>query len=567
MASDIIGRAKVIVEGVVDTTSAAKSGKSLGTILKKSALVGSLALSGLAVGGVKAALAFEEAEAVSKKLNNTLKNMGKVKAAPTVSKLADELSRLTGVDDEVIRGGQTILATFSEIAASAGETGGAFERATKASVDLAATGFGNVESASVMLGKALQDPVKGVSALGEAGVTFSEIQKKQIENFVKTGEVAKAQNVILGEVEKQVEGNAAAAAKQSERLKVATGELEESFGKLITTATDGKVKNLPDAIFALADAVDEFAESDGLEKFSKFMADLGKSEFVETNVEIQTSNLKTLGDAFAYLTDEGVRHQAWIKENQRFTEEGDVFGTYKFEDLQADFREGWAGLKTTWSAETETFGEFIEQKKEDTKTQFKNYGDAFDTIGQEFQASWGEFKKDTRKKFDGFVADVKAVPGKIKAQASEWRSASATLIREFIAGLGSSVVDAGVDLAESFRSSINRGLRLPRSITLGGKLGVPEVNFTIPALASGTRTFGGGMARVGERGPETVYLPQGSSVANNSDTRRRDARGGDGGNTFNFYDYGPRNDSGKKREIDFVRTYGARYGTGRLATG
>ncbi len=72
----------------------------------------------------------------------------------------------------------------------------------QATVDLQTT-FGTLESASVQLGKALNDPIKGVTALNKSGVTFSDQQKDMIKNFVKTNEVAKAQDIILSEIEKQ----------------------------------------------------------------------------------------------------------------------------------------------------------------------------------------------------------------------------------------------------------------------------------------------------------------------------------------------------------------------------
>ena len=41
----------------------------------------------------------------------------------------------------------------------------------------------------------------------------------------------------------------------------------------------------------------------------------------------------------------------------------------------------------------------------------------------------------------------------------------------------------------------------------------------IPGFADGVRNFSGGMAIVGERGPELVNLPRGSSVYSNEDSR------------------------------------------------
>lgn len=263
---DVIGRAKVIVSGDVDSGSIDRAGGKIGTALKAGAAVGVAALGALAVQGVKAVQAFEEAESVSRVLNNTLGNMGKSGAAEAVDKLADSLMRKTGVDDEVIKKGQTILATFSEVAASAGEMGGTFERASALSLDLAATGFGSVDAGAKALGKALQDPSKGIAALGRAGVTFTEEQKELIKGFVETGETAKAQGVILAEVERQVGGNAEAAATASDKLKTAIGEAQETLGGLIADLFDtGKDKSLmelaTDATYKFNDAVKKFQNS------------------------------------------------------------------------------------------------------------------------------------------------------------------------------------------------------------------------------------------------------------------------------------------------------------------
>lgn len=263
---DIVGRAKIIVESDLDTRSFEQSGGKIGGVLKKGALVGVAALGALATGAVKAALAFEEAEAVSRKLTTVLGNMGKANAAPAVEALASSLQRLTGVDDEVIKGGQTILATFSAVAKSAGQMGGTFERATALSLDLAAAGFGSVEAGSKALGKALQDPEKGITALTRAGVTFTPIQKQQIADFLAAGDAAAAQAVILAEVERQVGGTAEAGAKASVRLKSAFGEVQESLGFLLSDLFDtGDKKSVvdiaADATFKLADAVEKFQKS------------------------------------------------------------------------------------------------------------------------------------------------------------------------------------------------------------------------------------------------------------------------------------------------------------------
>lgn len=278
---NVIGQAKVLIVGDVDPRSIDAAGGKIGSRLKAGAAIGVTAFGTLAVGAIKAVSAFEEAESVQRTLNNTLENMGKSGAVESLDKLSNSLRKKTGVDDEVIKKGQTILATFSEVASSAGKVGGAFERASVLSLDLAATGFGSVEAGSKALGKALQDPEKGISALSRAGVTFTPVQKELIANFVETGDVAAAQNLILAEVEKQVGGNAEAAAKGSAKLKSAIGEAQESLGGLIADLFDtGKDKSLvelaADATFKFSDAVKKFQGSKDWKELKSGIKTFGK---------------------------------------------------------------------------------------------------------------------------------------------------------------------------------------------------------------------------------------------------------------------------------------------------
>ena len=93
------------------------------------------------------------------------------------------------------------LNPFRNVRDEVGQGNDVFTRATKAGLDLAQIGFGTPESAAVLLGKALNDPIKGMTALTRAGVTFSEAQKETIRGLVDTGDLLGAQKIILAEVE------------------------------------------------------------------------------------------------------------------------------------------------------------------------------------------------------------------------------------------------------------------------------------------------------------------------------------------------------------------------------
>lgn len=159
-------------------------------------------------------------------------------SAGQVGDLATQLSNKAGVDDEAIQSGANLLLTFKNVRNEAGKGGAVFDRATAAAVDLSATGFGSISGSSKMLGKALNDPVKGISALSRAGVTFTAQQKEQIAALVKTGDVLGAQKIILGEVEAQVGGVAAAQATAGEKAKVMADNLKEQLGTALLPTLD-----------------------------------------------------------------------------------------------------------------------------------------------------------------------------------------------------------------------------------------------------------------------------------------------------------------------------------------
>ena len=127
-----------------------------------------------------------------------------------LSEMAEGLQRVSLFDDdEILQNVTANLLTFTNVA------GTEFDRAQQAVLDLSTRLGTDLTSATVQVGKALNDPVKGVTALGRAGVQFTAQQKELIETLVESGDVAGAQAVILGELETQFGGAAAAASRAS----------------------------------------------------------------------------------------------------------------------------------------------------------------------------------------------------------------------------------------------------------------------------------------------------------------------------------------------------------------
>jgi len=110
-------------------------------------------------------------------------------------------------DEEILQGVTAQLLTFTNIA------GEQFERTQQAAVDLAARLGTDLQSASIQLGKALNDPVANLSALSRSGIQFSEEQREVIKQLAETNRLAEAQDLILEELGKQYGGAAEAAAQ------------------------------------------------------------------------------------------------------------------------------------------------------------------------------------------------------------------------------------------------------------------------------------------------------------------------------------------------------------------
>jgi hypothetical protein len=176
---------------------------------------------------------FEQAEIASSKLANVMQSMGVGMATQRVDAYAESLQELTAVDADVIKAAQTKLATFANLNKTIEKSGGAFDRATVAALDLAAAGFGSAESNAVQLGKALNDPVKGLTALTRSGITFTAKEKDKIKQLVATNKTLEAQDLILKAIEKQVGGTAEAGASVFDRMKLSMDSVSDELGGIL----------------------------------------------------------------------------------------------------------------------------------------------------------------------------------------------------------------------------------------------------------------------------------------------------------------------------------------------
>jgi len=189
-----------------------------------------------------------------------------------LQKMAADLQAKTIFGDEVILKDATAqLLTFTNIA------GEQFARTQKAALNLATRLDGDLKSASIQLGKALNDPIANLSALSRSGIQFSEEQKAIIKSLAKTNKLAEAQTIILDELEKQYGGAAEAAAEAGlgpfQQLQNSLSDVSEEFGKLIVENIEPFKNLLLDVIKVLRSLTDE--QKKAIVKFAGYAAVIG----------------------------------------------------------------------------------------------------------------------------------------------------------------------------------------------------------------------------------------------------------------------------------------------------
>jgi hypothetical protein len=209
-----------------------------------------------------------------------------------VDKLATSIARYSGRDDEAVKSSENLLLTFKNVRNELGKGNKVFDRAAKAAVDLSQAGFGDLSATSKQLGKALNDPVKGMTALGRAGVTFTKSQRDTIKALVESGKLLQAQKLILREVESQVGGSAKAF---GQTLPGQLARLRESFRNVFGDL----VGQVTPALTGALDAVNRFVD------------DLGKARTVRAKIRLVFDRVTGAAESIADRIGDAVAAIDW----------------------------------------------------------------------------------------------------------------------------------------------------------------------------------------------------------------------------------------------------------------
>lgn len=181
--------------------------------------------------------AASESERMQAQLNAVLTSTGGIAGvtADGINEMAAAMQKNLAISDETVVAGASMLLTFTNVGQEV------FPDATQAAIDMAtALNQGVTPSAEqlsqqmIMVGKALNDPTVGATALRKVGVALTEQQMEQIKAFQASGDIMSAQKIILKELGTEYGGSAAAAAKtfqgRMNALGLAFGDIQENIG-------------------------------------------------------------------------------------------------------------------------------------------------------------------------------------------------------------------------------------------------------------------------------------------------------------------------------------------------
>tara|TARA_R100001463_G_scaffold15312_1_gene40012 strand:+ start:3 stop:1877 length:1875 start_codon:yes stop_codon:yes gene_type:complete len=179
--------------------------------------------------------AFADYEKLNFKINAIIKSTGMTAGftAKELDNMANSMEKNSEVTSTAVKEMQARLLTFTNI------VGTVFKEAQESAADMAAVFGQDLSQATIQLGKALNDPVKGYTALRRIGVSFSAQQVKLIKNFQEQGDIMGAQKVILEELQREFGGaaeaqtKAAMGAESFRKLMAELGEATRDVGEIL----------------------------------------------------------------------------------------------------------------------------------------------------------------------------------------------------------------------------------------------------------------------------------------------------------------------------------------------
>lgn len=182
-------------------------------------------------------------------------------SAQQLNEMASAIAGKSIFSEGDINRAQTRLLSYTNV------VGEEFPEALQAAIDMATRLGMTVEQAAETVGKALDVPAEGLTALSKQGFRFTEDQKKLVSSLQDTGRTAEAQKIILDSL-KSSYGGAAEAARNT--FGGAIAGLQNQLNSLMT-GDDGSLEG---ATKAINDLTDVLGSSETKQAFATFLTGL-----------------------------------------------------------------------------------------------------------------------------------------------------------------------------------------------------------------------------------------------------------------------------------------------------
>ena len=217
-------------------------------------------------------------------LNNTLKVTGATAwtTSDDLVKMSEDIAYSTNYTVGEIQDMQSVLLGFKNI------TGDTFRDASDAITDMATVMGMDLKSAVQTVGKALDDPIKGLDSLKRQGFAFTEEQKEQMKVLVESGKIIEAQKLILDELNTTYGGAAIAAQSSFDKQKDAITKFKETLGNQLLPVLDTFSEKSANAFDDLTDKIQTV-------DFTSIAADIEYSvQLIKEYLKVFYENIKEL---------------------------------------------------------------------------------------------------------------------------------------------------------------------------------------------------------------------------------------------------------------------------------
>jgi hypothetical protein len=260
-----------------------RAGQQIGTGIRRGAALAAVGIGILATqvhAGLQSLIELEDAQAQTEA---RIKSTGGVAGvtAKDVRALAEEYEALNAtIGDETIQEAENLLLSFTKISKKA------FEPALAIALDMNQALGGGPEGLAgnaKLLGKALQDPEKGLSRLGRAVGGFSDETVKAVKAAVKQNDILGAQQIIIDELTERYGGSFARAGDTTRGSVAKFTDAIEDLQRALATAALPAVRNMADA---LSDFLQDEEVIRATERLGSEVGKLFSKENISTGIQI-----------------------------------------------------------------------------------------------------------------------------------------------------------------------------------------------------------------------------------------------------------------------------------------